>query len=122
MTTSGVTVSVSKGWLNETSLGFGIKIQTSNFELNVWVSQQEILLLQQVKNARWEERGSLQIGVSAGSPAFWACKEGQLSVLVGSDDECWDFGVTIPITVVDDIFVDLDNQDLSVEPDVILPG
>ncbi len=113
MGTSGIVVSVSEIGLDESTRGFGIKIQAGVFELNVSMSIEELQMLPDIKNAHWEDRSSLRIGSSAGSPAWWSCDEGVLSILVGEDDEYWDFGVTLPVAVVDDILADIENQRLG---------
>ena len=34
---------------------------------------------------------------------FWCTKDTEISILVGHDDEIWDFGATVPIFVIDEI-------------------
>ena len=108
-------VSVSEAWLDEATRGFGIKIQAGACELNLWLTAEEMQMLPDGRNARWESRSSFRIGRSAGSPAWWSCDEGHLSMLVGEDDECWDFGVTLPVAVVGDILAEVRKQGSGAE-------
>ncbi len=110
MGTSEIDVSVGEAWLDKDTQGFVIKIQADTFELNLWLSTEEKQNLLRLGDACWEDRTSLRIGRAAGSPAWWSCDEGQISILVGEDDECWDFGVRVPISVAGDILADMEAQ------------
>ena len=68
-----------------------IKIQADSYELNIWVPDLDIPKLRNLP--KWEP-GSEQIGSSAGRPAFWSLDDGRISVLIGQDDQTWDFGVS----------------------------
>jgi hypothetical protein len=82
---------------------YSLKIQTDAFELNVRVRPDEVGKFEQVRSTPWA-KGSVRIGESAGSPAFWSVGENgddSVSVLVGTDDECWDFAVSLPPDTID---------------------
>ncbi len=121
MAISLIDVSVSETSLGEGTRGFGIKIQADTFELNISMTTEEMHMLPEVRNARWEDRASLQLGESTGSHAWWSCDEEYVSILIGEDDECWDFGVKLPISMVGDILADLEDQGLAAEQ-VAAPG
>lgn len=75
-----------------------IKIQDSRFELNIKnLETEHIFRLHKINEADWSERKTIEGGISAGAPAFWAYDEEtkQVSVLVGSDDESWDFRISV---------------------------
>ncbi len=115
MDTSRIDVSVSEARLGGGTRGFGIKIQADLFELNISMTTEEMQMLPRVRNARWDDRASLQLGETTGSPAWWSCDERYVSILVGEDDECWDFGVKLPVRVVGDILADFEDQGLAAE-------
>lgn len=81
-------------------VGYAIKIVHEAFEMNVWVQRDELTAFAKVIDTKWESSGSMRIGTSAGAPVFWSCDDGRVSVLVGHDDETWDFGVSIPETTL----------------------
>jgi hypothetical protein len=72
-------------------------ITSDLLSLNIWLQRDEIDLLHSVRDANWENRQTLQIGTSAGTTAFWSADATTVSILIGHDDETWDFGVMIPI-------------------------
>jgi hypothetical protein len=88
-----------------------LKIQTRAFELNVRVRPDEVEKFERVRRTPWV-KGSVRIGESAGSPAFW-CVGGEgeesVSILVGSDDECWDLAVSLPPDTIDVIRREIAN-------------
>jgi hypothetical protein len=90
--------------------GVGIKIQEGdNFEINITIKEEEIPLLARVKNAKWDDRGSLRIGVCAGSAVFWCSENTRLSILVGHDDETWDIAVDLPLSTLAEIEKEIQN-------------
>lgn len=104
MTTASI--SVEKDAAPEGTL-YAIKIGCDEFEINVWVREAELERLSEVRRTPWLS-GSLRIGTAAEAAAWWSVSspdEGPptLSILVGHDDETWDFGVTLPLDVLDDV-------------------
>lgn len=95
MQTSGFSVSVDDG--AGEPFAYIIKIGHDLFSLSVWVRLEELPLFAKVPAADWNERGSVQIGVAAGAPAFWSTEGQTVSILIGHDDETWDFGVELPL-------------------------
>ena len=82
---------------------YSLKLQTDAFELNVRIRPDEVEKFEQVRNMPWV-KGSVRIGECAGSPAFWCVGEDgddSVSILVGTDDECWDFAVSLPPDTTD---------------------
>jgi hypothetical protein len=82
---------------------FSIKIQQEPFEINITVRKEEIRLFGKVRNACWDNRGSIRFGECADAPVFWCSTSTDISILVGHDDETWDIAVTIPLSAIDDI-------------------
>jgi hypothetical protein len=78
-------------------------LQAGAWELNIHLERGELLRLSQVRQAGWLGRKSLQLGQAAGSSVFWSTDDSTLSILVGHDDETWDFGVMLPLAVLDEI-------------------
>ncbi len=103
MGSSDISITVCEGALENGAPALLLKIQTDMFELNVWVPENEISLLNQVQSASWDTRESLRIGRSANSPVFWSCSEVELAMLVGHDDETWDFALRLPHSALEQI-------------------
>ncbi|MFG2090916.1 MULTISPECIES: hypothetical protein [unclassified Spirillospora] len=79
-------------------------VQTETWEVHIWAPLADLSRLSGIREARWDERRSLKVGVCAGSPVFWSLSEdGQATMLIGRDDETWDAALMIPLTVVDEI-------------------
>ena len=76
-----------------------MKIQTQDWELNIHLSEQELVELKHIRSANWNARQSIKAGVSANASVFWAYNNDRetVSVLIGQDDESWDFGVMLPL-------------------------
>jgi hypothetical protein len=91
---------------------FLLKFQGDGFEVNVWARIDDVLRLQAIREADSTERGTIRAGECAGGFAFWGIDGQAVTLLVGSDDEAWDFAVTMPLTAVDEVVrlvVDLSN-------------
>lgn len=73
------------------------KFSCEHFELNVAVPHGQLIRLELASTQEWEA-GSIHAGTSAGASVFWAAGEpGYIAIMVGHDDETWDFSVTVPI-------------------------
>jgi hypothetical protein len=107
---SSISVCLNSGSDKQGNTVFIFKIQGQDWELNISVTEPELALIPDAQMARWDQRSSVQIGESAGLPAFWSCEDGKLSILVGQDDECWDFGVTMPQAVIDDMITEIKRE------------
>ncbi len=107
---SPVSVSVSEALDEAGNPGLCLKLQGRDWEVNVFLAPQEAELIPHTKTARWEERGSLRIGLCAGSPTYWSCQGDELSILVGHDPETWEIGVTVPIEAIDEILAEIQRE------------
>ena len=90
-----LSITADKAVLENNVPGVSLKIQGENYELNIWLRSDEIEKLKLVKSTSWGN-GSLQLGKSANNNVYWSHDNGNISILVGDDDEVWDFGVNIP--------------------------
>ena len=75
-----------------------IKIQDTNFELNIKnLIVENIVTLSNIYSTDWVARKTIEAGISAGATVFWACDEekNHVCILVGEDDELWNFGIVI---------------------------
>ncbi|WP_433473281.1 hypothetical protein ACQPZP_31170 [Spirillospora sp. CA-142024] len=81
-----------------------LTLRTERWEVHFWAPLADFSRLSGIRGAHWDERGSLQVGVCAGSPVFWSTAgDEQVAVLVGQDDETWDIALMIPLVAVDEI-------------------
>lgn len=78
-----------------------VRLQGPLWEVNVWVSVEELARLRGIREADWNERRSIRAGQSAGASVFWASDGGDVTLMVGPDDESWDLAVTFPVETVD---------------------
>jgi hypothetical protein len=79
---------------------FAFKFSSSSFELNVYVPQSQLGRFRHAITAPWES-GAVQIGESAGALVFWCAGEpGTVTVMIGRDDQTWDFSVQLPETAI----------------------
>ena len=85
-----------------------LKISCDYFELNILLSKDELLKIPEVVNARWTDRTSLKLGDCLGVPTWWSSDEDEISILVGHDDEGWDFGVGLTKSVLKDLLKEID--------------
>ena len=92
---------------------FSVKLQGGDFEINVVVGESDLKRLKAVATAKWSARESLRLGHVLGSPAFWSCEDGRLSVLAGPDDECWEVGVFLPEAAVNELVAEIDRETAS---------
>ena len=79
------------------------KIACEYYEFSILIPKDELLKIPEVINANWNERTSLKLGKCLGSPTWWSFEDERLSILVGIDDECWQFGIIIPNPYVKDL-------------------
>ena len=84
-----------------------LKVGCALFEANFWIPLQDLAKLKEVRSRPWAERSSA-IGRSAGVLVFWSFDAGQVSVLIGQDDETWDVGLTLPDHVFAEILAEID--------------
>lgn len=80
-----------------------VKLQTETWELNIRAPAADLVRLRGIEDAAWEARRSLAVGTCADASVYWAMSEGQVMILVGHDDETWDFAVTVPLATVHEI-------------------
>lgn len=78
----------------------------------MYVRLDEIDLLPKVREANWQDRGSVRIGQCVGSPVFWCADEKGISLLIGPDDESWGVLMKLPSCALDQISAALnENRD-----------
>lgn len=93
---------------DENNREYLLKISSDFYELNILLTKDELLKIPDVVNAHWKDRTCLKLGDFLGASTWWSLEEDGLSILVGKDDECWQFGVTIPQVFLNDLFKEID--------------
>src|SRR5690349_6183350 len=106
---SAISITLEPVFVEPDEPAFALKVQSTDWELNVRMREAELALIPSVRFAQWNERGSVRIGTSANSQAFWSFEDGNLSISIGHDDDNWDLGVTMPEAVLDDIITEVEN-------------
>jgi hypothetical protein len=110
MSTSDISITVSVGATERGAREFVLKIQADLLELNVWIPEGELSMLNRVQDASWNSRGSLRIGSAANSAVFWSSTQSVLSILVGQDDETWDVALRLPIAALHRIISEVEAE------------
>jgi hypothetical protein len=103
-------VSLSLGIDDQGNPLFILTLQEDHWQINVWMTEDELAQVPNIKTAYWSERGCIRLGECAGSPIFWSCEKGKLSILVGADDETWDFGLTLPESIIDEVIAEIERE------------
>ncbi len=82
----------------------GLKLQTSSFELNLLLTADDVLRLQDRILPKPPDEHCLLAGKCFGSPAFWSQSDDKhLGITIGHDDVTWDAGFWMPLTSFDNI-------------------
>ncbi|MGN6610081.1 MAG: hypothetical protein ACTHMS_24120 [Jatrophihabitans sp.] len=95
-----VDVEVERAEVAAGDVGVCAKLSAESWELNIWARAADYAQLGNIRDASWDDRSSLKVGTSAGADVFWVSDERGVSILVGQDDETWDFAVTVPEHIV----------------------
>jgi|LakMenEpi03Aug12_release.lakeMendotaPanAssembly.Ray.scaffolds.fasta_scaffold1403368_1 hypothetical protein len=82
---------------------FSLKLQGDIWELNIHGSNSEINLLRDLPKTNWTDRKTIKLGKSANSNTFWTLETNDVVIMIGHDDETWDFAVSIPLNIVNEI-------------------
>jgi hypothetical protein len=77
-----------------------VKLQSPTWELNFTATPDELASLHAIRDADWASRRGLHVGQSAGSRVHWSADGRDVTIMVGNDDETWDFAVVVPIDSV----------------------
>ena len=105
-----VTVCVGPSEFDDGTLGFGLKLQSTSWEVNILLTEEDLSTLPAVRNAKWNDRGSKVIGTVEGAKAHWSCEGGKLSILIGHDDETWNIGFWMPELVLVEIETEIARE------------
>lgn len=90
--------------LQENNGKFFLKLQGGeSWELNIRLTGAEIRSLAEIRNTDWTARKTIKAGESANSAVFWTAENDTVVIMVGHDDETWDFAVCISTAVIDEI-------------------
>ena len=78
------------------------------WELNISIEEKVLRdVIQNIKNANWDTRGSIQAGKCLESDVFWSYQSNDMiSILIGQDDEAWTIGFLLPYKIIKNVFVD----------------
>jgi hypothetical protein len=86
-----------------------LKLQTDEWEVNVYASADDLLKLREIRTADWSQRRSIQAGESAEATAFWANVGDAAALMIGQDDETWDISVSIAFDVIDQMLDEVEG-------------
>lgn len=80
-----------------------VKFQSETWEVNFRATPGELARLEDIHSADWTARRSRQVGESSGSRVYWSASTETATIMIGHDDETWDFAVQVPLSYVDRI-------------------
>ncbi|MDQ7905333.1 hypothetical protein RB614_12440 [Phytohabitans sp. ZYX-F-186] len=80
-----------------------VKLQAPEWELNLRATAADLVTLEGIREADWASRRSLHVGEAAGVRVHWAADGEIATVMVGHDDETWDFAAMLPVASVEGI-------------------
>lgn len=83
-----------------------VKLQTSRWELNFRATPDELAGLDAIRDTDWAARRCLHVGECAGTRVHWSAEGETATIMVGDDDETWDFSVTVALATIDIIVAD----------------
>jgi len=90
--------------LEENEDNFLLKLQGGDFwELNIRLTRAEISSLTEIRNTDWAARKTIKAGEAANSSVFWTAENETATIMIGHDDETWDFAVCIPTIQIEKI-------------------
>jgi hypothetical protein len=83
-----------------------VKLTAPLWELNFRATPDELVSLDAIRDTDWATRQCLHVGECAGSRVHWSADGDTATIMVGDDDETWDFAVTAPLASIDRIVAD----------------
>ena len=113
-----VSVTVEAG-ADDDDLG-SVRLESEGWALAIWATTPDLRKLADIEETDWDQRRTLKVGTCANAPAWWSERDGTVSILVGDDDEAYDFLVSVPLSTVHEILAELDRQHLSLP--LVPPG
>lgn len=84
-----------------------VKLHSPTWELNVRATPEELASLHAIRDGDWASRRSLHVGQSVGSRVHWSAAGDNVTIMVGNDDETWDFAVMVPIDCIGTIVAEV---------------
>jgi hypothetical protein len=89
-----------------------IRLEDETWALAIWATRPDLWKLADIEETDWDQRRTLKVGTCANAQAWWSERDGTVSILVGDDDEAYDFWVTVPLSAVHEILAQLERQEL----------
>lgn len=85
-----------------------LKVGGAKLEANFWIPLADLARFKLIGTTSRPD-GSVRIGRSAGASTFWSPGEaGDVTVVIGGDDETWDIGFNLPEAVFKEILVEIE--------------
>jgi hypothetical protein len=113
-----VSVTVEAG-ADDDDLG-SVRLESEGWALAIWATTPDLRKLADIEETDWDQRRTLKVGTCANAPAWWSERDGTVSILVGDDDEAFDFSVSVPLSTIHEIVAELDRQQLPPPSGVFL--
>lgn len=75
-----------------------LNLSGPTFYLRVRISGDDLASLSRIDGASWDRRSSIRAGEVLGEAVWWSVDDnGNVSVLVGRDDETWQVALQVPV-------------------------
>ena len=88
-----------------------VRLEDEGWALCIGARTPDLRKLAGIVNTDWDQRRTLQVGTCANTRAWWSEHDGTVSIMIGDDDEAYDFLVLVPLSVVREILAELDLQE-----------
>ncbi len=85
-----------------------LAIASPDYHVTFMIWPDDLDKILKVRDARWEDRTTIRIGMVHLSPSFWSMEESGLSILAGHDDEAWSLALTLPAPMLGRIITALE--------------
>jgi hypothetical protein len=85
---------------------YAVTLSATGYEATVLIPPRDVGKLQHVRSTPWLT-GSMRIGGVAGQPAFWSYEKRTVSILVGEDDQMWEFGIFFSLKTLEKIILEI---------------
>ncbi|MFD2942141.1 hypothetical protein [Flavobacterium notoginsengisoli] len=89
--------------IDKDAKNFSLKLQSKSWELNIHGWNFEIDLLQDLFKTNWADRKTIKVGKSANASAYWTIERENVIIMIGNDDETWDFAIIISYQILNEI-------------------
>jgi len=87
-----------------------VRLEDEGWGLCIQARTPDLLKLAGIQDTDWDQRRTLQVGTCANTLVWWSERDGTVSIIIGDDDEAYDFLVLVRLSAVREILAQLELQ------------